>query len=185
MNVIKSFVLAHLGATVGVGCTLALGSWLMIALHQRDAANQHIGELRAQLHVADSVATAEGAKVRQLAPIVEHDTKVVTRTATRVDSLRDSVTRFIHDTTVVLRYVAATDSALHACRDLSNSCDAFRVSATATIGALTTEVKSLRAMPPKPRRMCGLGGALGYGTTYDKAGFHVGPSLTAGVSCAF
>ncbi len=184
MTWLKSLVLAHLGATAALGGLLAVFAWLLIALHQRDAANQRIGELKERLRAADSVVTVEGAKTTKLAPVVEHDTKVVTRTITRVDSLRDSVVRFVHDTTV-LRYVAATDTALKACRDLSNSCDAFRVSATATIGALTTEVKSLRAMPPKPRRMCGLGGALGYGTTYDKAGFHVGPSLTAGVSCAF
>ncbi len=184
MNALKAFVLAHGGLTLAVAAALSLGIWAKVALHQRDAANQQIGELREQLRVADSVATAEGAKTTKLAPIVEHDTKVVTRTVMRVDSLRDSVVRFVHDTTV-LRYVAATDTALRACRDLATSCDAFRVSATATIGALKTEVTALKAMPPKPRRLCGLGGALGYGTTYDKTGFHVGPSLTAGVSCAF
>jgi hypothetical protein len=182
---IKAFLLSHLGATAAVGGLLAVATWLVIALHQRDAANQRIGELRAQLAVADSIATAEGAKTERTAPIVQHDIKTVTRTVTRVDSLRDSVTRFIHDTTVVLRYVQATDSALHACRDLVTSCDAYKTSATATIGALRTEVTALKAMPPKSRRLCGLGGSLGYGTTYDKTGFHVGPSLSAGVSCAF
>ncbi len=184
-DAVKSFVLTHLLPTLVTGGALALGAWLMIALHQRDAANRRIGELTEKLRVADSVATIEGGKTERTAPIVQHDIKTVTRTVTRVDSLRDSVTRFIHDTTVVLRYVQATDSALHACRDLVTSCEAFKTSATLTIGALKTEVTALKAMPPKPRRMCGLGGAAGYGTTYDKSGFHVGPSLSAGLACSF
>ncbi len=178
--IVLRFLLRYWQAALAV----AVAAWLMIALHQRDAANRRIGELREKLRVADSVATVEGAKTERTAPIVQHDIKTVTRTITRVDSLRDSVVRFVHDTTV-LRYVAATDTALKACRDLVSSCDAFKTSATLTIAALKTEVTVLKAMPAKPRRLCGLGGAVGYGTTYDKTGFHVGPSLSAGVSCAF
>ncbi len=185
MNTVKAFLLAHLGATAAVGGLLATVAWLFIALHQRDAANRRIGAITERLHIADSVLVVERVRLARADTLLVHDTVTLRRSLVRLDTLRDTLLAHLTDTVRVKEFIASVDTTKGRCSETSGDCQEFRASALRTIGTLRGEVADLKAMPAKPRRLCGLGGAAGYGTTYDKSGFHVGPSLTAGVACSF
>lgn len=70
---------------------------------------------------------------------VAHDGDTVRIRIARVDTLRDSIPVWRHDTTYIKEYVDRTEEALHACTDLANSCEAFRVAADSTIHAVTDD----------------------------------------------
>lgn len=84
------------------------------------------------------------AKYAVEAAHVERDADTVRVRVTRVDTLRQTLN--IHDTTDVIRYIAATDTALRACTELADSCALFRVTADATTHSLTVERDAWRRM---------------------------------------
>ncbi len=75
----------------------------------------------------------------------------------RVDTLRDSIPVWQHDTTYIKTYVERTDTALSACQALAGSCAAFRVTANQTIAALEQKL----AIPPTPRSCLPTGAVWG------------------------
>lgn len=58
----------------------------------------------------------------------------------RVDTLRDSIPVWQHDTTYIREYVTRTDDALQACTELANSCEQFRRTATTLIASQKVEL---------------------------------------------
>ena len=148
-DAVKALVLAHVGPLTVIGVCTLLSTALLWAIHQRDAAHERIGRLEEIVRVQDSVLKVQKPVAVKYDTVVRYDTKTVTRTIAHVDSLRDSVVRFVHDT-VVLRYVQATDSALKACRDLANDCETFRASAMATIRAQEYKITALQSAKPRP-----------------------------------
>lgn len=87
---------------------------------------QHRGELRERRKVLVEKHTQDSLIVEHWDTIVKRDTIRLTRALTRYDTVRATLN--IHDTTEVIRFVTAADSAIAACRvtvgDLLSSCAA-------------------------------------------------------------
>jgi hypothetical protein len=149
-DAVKALVLAHVGPlTVIAACTL-LSTAMLWAIHQRDVAHERIGRLEEIVRVQDSVLKVQKPVAVKYDTVVRYDTKTVTRTVARVDSLRDTLLVHLTDTVRVKEYVTRTDSALKACRDLSNDCDTFRAAAMATIRAQEFKITALQSVKPRP-----------------------------------
>lgn len=101
---------------------LALG--LVGACHQRDQAIRAQGVATERMRVADSTLTALRPQLARVDTIYRRDTIRLTRTRTHYDTLRESVIARIHDTTEVVRFVAAADTAIHACVEALHTCEA-------------------------------------------------------------
>lgn len=69
----------------------------------------------------------------------------------RVDSIRDTIPLWRHDTTYITEYVTRTDAALQACSELADSCTLFRVAADSTISAVSHERDAYRTLWEKEK----------------------------------
>lgn len=79
------------------------------------------------------------ARYAEAATTVRHDVDTVRIRIARVDTLRDSIPVWRHDTTYIKEYVDRTEEALQACTELANSCESFHVTADSTIHAVTDD----------------------------------------------
>lgn len=77
---------------------------------------------------------------------VQHADTVWRVAKARVDSIRDTVPVWQHDTVYVREYVTRTDSALKACSLLADDCQAFRVKADQLIHSQEVELEALRGV---------------------------------------
>lgn len=154
----------------------------MAMCHARDTAELNRGRAEERARLADS-SLAVYAKQR---PAIEtayvRDTRTVTRTIARVDSLRDTLLVHLTDTVREKEFISTVGESNQACRDALGSCANLHRLDSLTIAAL--RAKAGVSTIPKPRRRCGLGLAGGYGATVEH-GIHVGPSLSAGLACSF
>lgn len=166
------------------GLIVGVLAFAVIGWHKHNADQQAIGALREQMRVADSVIALKVPLVKVYEGAIVHDTVATTRTITRARTLRDTVLQQIHDTTVVLRYVAVTDSMRQACSELTHDCAAFRENALAVMHAQDTKIKALETLKrPKP---CGLSWTLGPSVARTSSGWTVAPfAATAGIGCRF
>jgi hypothetical protein len=105
---------------------------------------------------------------------------VYVRARARVDSIRDTVPVWRHDTTYIKQYVARTDGALSACDDLRRSCLVLGVAADSTIAAARAEADTALALADRlrPRFRDRFGLFCGYGIAAAPGG-----SLSHGAVC--
>ncbi len=160
--------------------TLAGGIWL--AIHQRDAANVERGRAMERLRASDSTLQVLTAQRPKIVYEFVHDTLRLTMRVAQLDTIRDTVLHHLTDTVRVKEFIATADATVQACRDVLNSCAALHRNDSLTIRALEQKVHDI-PIAAKPRR-CGFGATLGGGVVHE-SGFHVGPSITAGVTCLF
>jgi hypothetical protein len=133
-----------------------------------------------QLASLASKHRADSARADSLDRHAQHDTTTLTRWLVRYDTAR---VRFdVHDTVSVIRYVAAADSTIRACKAAVNSL-ALSCAAKDTVIAdqrqIIATLRSATPIPPKDRRLS-FGVTAGYGATYSRGQFHTGPSATVG-----
>ena len=126
-----------------------------------------------RVRVADSALAVLRSALARADTQVVTQIRTVTREIARVDTLRDSIPVWRHDTTYIREYVTRTDSALAVCTDLAGSCALFRTTANATIAALEVKV---RAIPFAVPRSCAPTGVVTFGVG-ALAGFFGGRAL--------
>lgn len=149
------------------GAAIVLVIMATVLWQQKTAALVREGRALERVRVADSILAIEKPIVVRLDTVVQHDTRTVTRTIARVDSLRDTLLVHLTDTLVVKEYVARTDSALKACTELSNDCAAFRASALTAIKALETKLAAQPMVIAKSCTMSNVVAAMaGVGATW-------------------
>ena len=93
------------------------------ALHARDVSNRELGAARERNRVADSVIVANNSKIAHVDTVYRVDTMRLRVAVTHTTTLRDTLFQNIHDTTVVLRYIAAADSTIQACTEALHTCE--------------------------------------------------------------
>lgn len=95
------------------------------------------------------------------------DGTVFVRIKARVDTMRDSIPVWQHDTIYQKEYVARTDSALHACSDLANSCKLALAHADSVQWSMQHEIDWWKKRKTPRNKPCGLvigaGGLLANG----------------------
>lgn len=128
--------------SVALIVVLALGNVAQCADNRGVYANQR-ATLK-QLQDAEHRVTIWQARYAEASSTVRRDVDTVRVRVTRVDTLRQTLN--IRDTLEVIRYVAATDTALRTCSELANSCALFRVTADSTNHSLTVERDAWRRM---------------------------------------
>ncbi len=175
------------------GTLIALLGVGALAYHEHNARLVAQGIAIQKSHVADSTLTVNAARMALLEKqaarvdtVYAHDTVRVPKLIARTDSLgvkllaalRDSIRahpgQAFHDTTLVIRYIAATDSTLRACTSLLNDCAEKSAIAANRIATLVSDTLALHvklaAQPAaQPRSCLGqslLGGLLGLGAGY-------------------
>ena len=165
----QPFAIAALVAAVGT-------CW-----HQHNLDEQAEGALAVELRVADSALKARKPALARYDTAIVHDTVKLNHVIAQLKTLHD--TARIRDTIWVKQYIAATDSTVKACTELSRDCEQFRANATAVIAAQDTKIKALEAFKkPKP---CGFAWALGAGIVRERTAFEIGPAFTVGIGCRF
>lgn len=108
----------------GLLVAAVIGLVLLWRAHDRAVADKARSEL---LYArADSTIKANAGKLARVDTLLVRDTVRVRETVTRLTTLRDTVLRHLTDTLLIREYVTRTDSAAHACTELSNDCAAFR-----------------------------------------------------------
>lgn len=140
---------------------LLLAVLLGLAAWQADSAGDARAESARLRATLDSLATAQ----RPIDSVYTVRVDTVVRRITRVDSLTQTVDRWLTDTVVVREYVVATDSALRACSAVIVSCDdkvRVRDQRIALLDSLNANTESrLRAETARGRRDRIVFGALG------------------------
>lgn len=99
--------------------------------------------------------------------VVQADTVILTKWATHYDTLRQTLD--VHDTVQVLRYVAAADSTVHACRATVAACIQAGIAKDSVIAGQDRELTALRRLQPTTvgRTLTALRWlAIGFGTAY-------------------
>lgn len=119
--------------------------------HARDSALQEKGRALERVRVADSTLRHLKPVLARAETLILRDTLRVRVAVDRVVTLRDTVLKHLTDTVLVRTFVERADSTVRACNDLVSDCQRFRVTANATIAALTEKVK---ALPVASQRSC-------------------------------
>jgi hypothetical protein len=102
--------------------------------------------------IADSISRSLAPKLAHVDTLVVHDTVTVRVAIDRVVTLRDTVLQHLTDTMLVKQYVARTDTALHACSELSDDCAQFRALAVQKFAADSNKFIAFKAsIAPPPR----------------------------------
>ena len=73
--------------------------------------------------IADSTLAALRPQLAHVDTVYRVDTMRLRVAVTHTNTLRDTLVRHLHDTTVVLRYIAAADSTIHACTEALHTCE--------------------------------------------------------------
>lgn len=169
-----------------------LGSWwrewtialalivLVLGWRKHNADQQAIGQLRERFRVADSTLKIVRPAVMHYDTVIVRDTVKLNRVIAQLKTLHD--TARITDTLWVKRFVTTSDSAIQACTELSNDCQAFRTNATAVIAAQDTKIRALESL--KAPHPCGFMWGIGPAVVYG-GGVHAGVGATVGVGCRF
>lgn len=100
---------------------------------------------------ADSVLRVVTPQLALVDTRVVHDTVKVRVAVERVRLIQDTLLHHLTDTLLVKEYVTRTDSAMHACTELSQDCAAFRDFATRKIAALETKIAAAPITSPPSR----------------------------------
>lgn len=108
------------------------------------------------------------------------DGTVFVRIKARVDTMRDSIPVWQHDTIYQKEYVARTDSALQACTDLASSCLEYRTKAEGYIHSMQVQIDWLTKQKAPRNKPCGLAIGAGY---LMAQGQPLRAGLTVGASC--
>lgn len=167
---------------------LALG-WGVVTCRQRDAARFEAGVLQGRAETAH--AQADTAK-RQLDSAKATQPRVDTlwRGAAHISTAqRDSLALARTAADSLARLLAIRDAdteTIRSCSVARLTCDERALAAEQLADARLRELKA-RIATPAIRRRWGVGGTLGFGTTYDLATkrFGTGPSATVGVTFSF
>ena len=154
----------------------------VIGWRKHNADQQAIGAAREIIRVQDSTLKARKPLVARYDTAIVHDTVKLNRILMRLASIHDTVTAHITDTVFVKAYIAATDSTVKACRELSADCEQYRQNASAVIAAQDVKIRALESL--KRPRPCGFAWSLGPGLVKSN-GYHAGIGVTAGIGCRF
>lgn len=128
-----------------------------------------VGDLRGKQDAALVASQAKADTIR--VAVTKAETVFVakadtfTRWRTKTVTLRDTLLRHITDTVLVKQFVAASDTALHACSEVIVSCDTIRARYAALAKQDSTTQQLLRKQQPgfwaELKSSCGIG--AGYG----------------------
>lgn len=145
-------VLAVLGRHWQMMIVAVLAVTLVGACHQRDqalvergAAEQRNAQMAMVIADLTVKAEADSARADSLSRVAAVDTVMLTRWLTRYDTLRDTLN--VHDTLSVIRYVAAADSTIHACRAAVSSLSLSCAAKDTLIETQARTIAKLRTIP--------------------------------------
>lgn len=125
-----------------VGIALVAVAVIAVQCHEvQDAKRSQVAALH-QVRDAETSRRQWQARYAEAASHVQRGGETVTVRVDRVRTLRDTLR--LTDTLEVLRYIAATDSALDACSEFVTSCERLRVAADSTVRSLEAERDAIR-----------------------------------------
>jgi len=116
--------------------------------HEHNTAEQAKGRADERARVADSTLKAVHQQEARVDTVYRRDTVTLTRTVRQTLALRDTVLQHIHDTALVIRYVAQTDSTLHVCTETASTCAVKLGLKDQEIAALNAKLAALPSVLP-------------------------------------
>jgi hypothetical protein len=90
--------------------------------HEHNVALIDKGKAEERARVADSALKVLGPLMAHADTVFRHDTVTLTRRITETTTIRDTLLKHLTDTIRVKEFIAASDSAIHACTEAVSSC---------------------------------------------------------------
>lgn len=130
------------------GAILVLIAVLLTVYRGQLIAAKRAGIAEERIRSADSTIAVLEHRIPAAETVYVRDTIRIRTTVPQLLTLHDTVVQHLTDTVLVLRYVTAADSALHACSDLVSSCETTRRLLTADRNAWKSKYEALTSIPP-------------------------------------
>ena len=119
-----------------------------VAWHAHNESERKLGIAEERGRVADSLLTVNATQLAKIDTVYRHDTVTLAHLVTKTHTLRDSLLIHITDTLRVKEFIASSDSAIQACRDVVNDCQTFHNLAIRRFGLDSVKLQAALAAQP-------------------------------------